>query len=216
MRIFHRIDDISDSSYEMSKVLDFFAETVREFVAAVVPNGATMVMAQRLRSFRNCRVYQHGYQHVNRVPYGWCDEFPDSFPRWRIKNLIGVGKHRLEDLMQHEVTGYVPPWNNTGRKTMKVLEELGFEVYSAQKNNTRPFRVNRDIDFDIVSSYEPRIVYRPLDEVLKTIKTLGQGDTEVGVLYHFRNATSEDLSRVFRFVTDLEVWQNEGGKGGPL
>lgn len=214
MRIFHRIDDVTICSREMSYVLDFFAESVREFVVAAIPHGLTKAMASRICQYTNCCVYQHGYQHVNRVLTGWCDEFPDSF--LHTKHFIKMGKHRLEDLLQRMITGYVPPWNNTGVKTIQILGELGFRVYSAQKNHTMPFRINRDITVDVVASYKPRITYKSFEDVIDEVKGLSSTDEEIGILYHFKNVSADDLSKIVRFAKEVESMRAEKAVGGSL
>lgn len=213
MRIFHRIDDVRMCSREMVTMLDFFAETVEEFVVAAIPCGFSREMACRIREYDNCAVYQHGYRHVNRVPAGWCDEFPDTFPERETRRWVSKGKHRLEELLQCAITGYVPPWNNAGEKTIGVLADLGFTCYSAQKNHTRPFKNNRDVDVDVVASYTPRIVYKTLEDVLRQIEALGRESGEVGILYHFKNASAESLAAVFDFVREVEALHVAGRVG---
>lgn len=208
MRIFHRIDDVKLSSPEMVKVMEFFAETVKEFVVAAIPCGFSSKLACRIREYNNCTVYQHGYKHINRVPCGWCDEFPDAFPIQEARKMILTGKYRLEDLFQRKITGYVPPWNNTSENALQILSELGFKCYSAQKNHTKPFWVNRDIDIDIVASYAPGIVYKPLEKVLRQVKDLAQGSSEIGILYHFKGASIECLAQIFDFVREIESMQD--------
>lgn len=209
MRVFHRIDDIKAYSRTMSYVLDFFADSVREFVVAAIPCGFSKRMALQICKYNNCRIYQHGYRHTNRVFDGWCDEFPDSFPVSETRKCIEIGKRRLETLMQREINGYVPPWNNTGMNTVKVLSDLGFEIYSAQKNNTRPFKSKRDIDIDLVSIYTPRIAYRAIEEVLHEVNVVSQCDREIGILYHFQEPSDNDLAEIFRFVKYVESMQRE-------
>jgi len=214
MRIFHRIDDVCAWTPEVADVLDFFAQTVREFVVAAIPRGFSDSVASRLREYGNCCVYQHGHSHINRVSSGWCDEFPDAFPAEKTRAYIRDGKSRLEDLLQREVKGYVPPWNNTGVNVIRILDELGFEVYSAQKNNTMPFKSNRDIDVDVVESYLPAITYRPFSNVFEEVKKVASQDGEIGILYHFKNAGAENLSGIFDFVKEVESFQAvESGEG---
>lgn len=207
MQIFHRIDDVQMRSDEMEMVLDYFGRHVREFAVAVIPCGFSKSMAQLVSAYGNCHVYQHGYQHINRVASGWFDEFPDSFPSARTKVCLDDGKHRLEDLFQRKIRGYVPPWNNTGLNTVQILDELGFEIYSAQRNNTHVFRSNRDIDIDVVEAYTPKIRYRALETVVDNVKVLGRADGEIGILYHFKNASMNSLMKIFRLVDILETLQ---------
>lgn len=214
MRIFHRIDDIGTCSRDMSVMLDFFAETVREFVVAAIPSRLSKRMALQLKGYRNCCVYQHGYQHINRVFTGWRDEFPDFFPAAQTRCLLRDGKHILEDLLQSKVTGYVPPWNNTGKKTVGILEGLGFDVYSAQKSNTHQFKQKLDVNVDIVAIYEPKIKYRAFESVFDEVKEIQCKRDEIGVLYHFNRLSKDSMLQIFQFVRDVEsCWNDEEGAG---
>ena len=209
MRIFHRIDDVRYCSREMLKVLDFFAGTVRELIVAAIPCGLSKEMGRRICDYRNCSVYQHGYKHVNRVSRGWCDEFPETFSAVKARELIKTGRCRLEDVLQREVRGYVPPWNNTSAGTVRILGELGFEIYSAQRSNTRPFLVNRDVCVDVASAYVPKIRYRSVDQVLDRVREECRSSEEIGILYHFKDTSAVSLSEMFRLVEEVEALQTE-------
>ena len=206
MRIFHRIDDIGKYSELYKRVLDFFEEHTREFIVAIIPHEIDERYAALISSYNHCDIYQHGFRHINHVPIGWNDEFPDTISIEEKRRMLLKGKEKLESIFNRKIIGYVPPWNNTSESTVKELSGLNFSVYSAQKNNTFHFINNKDIDIDIVEEYLPSIAYKNLDTVYDEIKNILSDKTkmELGILYHFENTTEEDLQKIFKFIVDVE------------
>ena len=206
MRIFHRIDDIEKYSELYKRVLDFFEEHTREFIVATIPHEIDVRYAELISSYNHCDIYQHGYRHINYVPIGWKDEFPDTISIEEKRRMLLKGKEKLEGIFNRKIVGYVPPWNNTSESTVKELKKLKFCVYSAQKNNTFRFIKNKDIDIDIVEKYLPNIVYKNLDTIYNEIKNIliNKPNIELGILYHFKNTTEEDLNKIFKFIVDVE------------
>lgn len=204
MRIFHRIDDIQKYSYEIKKILDFFEMNTKEFIVAAIPDDFSEEFGELFRGYKNCTVYQHGYGHSNHVSKGWCDEFPDTMDIQQKKVLLKEGKQHLEDVLGTEITGYVPPWNNTGDSTLEAIKELGIKIYSAQENNTKKYLINRDIGIDIVHRYVPEIEYKDLDEIYKYVVSLADSRDEIGIMYHFKNTSEDDFSKICEFIMKLE------------
>lgn len=206
MRIYHRIDDIREYSDELKNILDFFEKNTKEFILAAIPLNFAEQYIEVIGKYKHCEVYQHGYDHFNRVPKGWCDEFPDTMSLKERKNIISDGKKELERKLNIHIKGYVPPWNNTGEKTMEILEELGFEVYSAQENNTHCYLTNKDISIDIVERYVPEIIYKDLDIIYSDIARLcaEYKNEELGIMYHFSNPSEDDLEKIREFVINVE------------
>ena len=205
MRIFHRIDDIEVYSDKQKKILDFFEENTQEFIVAAIPCRFSEKYSDIFRNYKNCTIYQHGYEHYNRAISGWYDEFPENMGEDEIYNMIKKGKERLEKILSCKIVGYVPPWNNTSNATMKSIDALDFEIYSAQKNNTNKYKKNKDIDIDIIESYEPKIVYKNLDCIYKGITELKDICKNVGIMYHFKDASKEDLEKIFDFIKKVEL-----------
>ena len=204
MKIFHRIDDIQEYSDEIKEILDFFDDNTEEFILAVVPKNFDKRYAMIINSYKHCTVYQHGYEHQNRVEKGWCDEFPDSMNFEQRFALISAGKRIIEKILGYSVSGYVPPWNNTGNETIKIISELGFSTYSAQEDNTVSYMRNKDIFVDIINTYIPSIVYKDLDQVYQEIIDLGSDKSEIGIMYHFKDTRPEDWVLIKEFIKKVE------------
>ena len=204
MRIFHRIDDVNVFSNEIKEIIDFFENNTKEYIIAAIPNGFDIRLAKLLKELKRGTVFQHGFSHENHVINGWCDEFPESIDYNTRKEQIEKGKTVLETMLGYPIIGYVPPWNNTSKSTMRILNDLGFKIYSAQDNNTIEFISNKDIQIDIVKEYKPIIKYKNLDEVYYYIESQRGIQDEIGILYHFNNIKSADWERIQKFVLNIE------------
>lgn len=207
MRIYHRIDDIREYDEQLRMILDFFDKHTQEFIIAAIPLGFSDNFRDVIGKYQHCKVYQHGYDHFNRVPQGWCDEFPDTMKTSEKRILLSNGKRNLEDILDMQIVGYVPPWNNTGKKTIDIIQELGFKIYSSQENNTHKYWVNRDIDVDIVEEYVPKIVYKDLDAIYSDIVNIYNENKkeELGIMYHFSDTSDEDLKKIKDFIIKVEM-----------
>lgn len=204
MKIFHRIDDIREYDENIERILDFFGCYTKEFIIAVIPIGLSEKYKEILSKYSNCKVYQHGYEHYNRIPVGWCDEFPEDMLVSEREELLIKGKNELEHKLGVIITGYVPPWNNTSKSTLEILEKIGFNTYSAQKNNTLIFKENKDISIDIINQYTPNIVYKDLNILYDEIKKMAPNNYEIGIMYHFRNPSNAELEKIKEFIIKVE------------
>lgn len=204
MKIYHRIDDIQEYSEDYRRILDFFEDNTKDFIVAAIPYGFSEKYKEIMKNYQHCIVYQHGYEHYNRVPKGWCDEFPDDMPDEDKERLIKIGKENLESILDLKIIGYVPPWNNTGEHTIQILKKLGFVIYSSQENNTYKFEANKDICIDIVNKYVPKIEYKDLNNVYKEILELSHIKEEIGIMYHFKNTSDDDFSKICNFIRRVE------------
>lgn len=191
--------------FEHKKILDFFDKHTKEFIVAAIPKRISAEYKSLFSQYQHCTVYQHGYEHFNRIEKGWCDEFPVSMDKSEIRNKLKTGKEKLESNLNVRIEGYVPPWNNTADSTVQILSELGFTIYSAQKNNTVQYKKNKDIEIDIIECYEPHIVYKNLTEVYKTVRNMEKTMDEIGVMYHFKNINDEDWARISDFILQVEL-----------
>ena len=204
MKIFHRIDDIQEYNDEIKEILDYFEKNTEEFILSVVPKKFDKRFAEIIKSYKHCTVYQHGYEHENHVEKGWCDEFPDTISYSQRRSLISLGKEKLEEILGHQIKGYVPPWNNTGNETVSILSELGFKTYSAQENNTVHYENKKDIMIDVIDKYLPYITYKDLSHVYLDILSISSDKTEIGIMYHFKNTKPEDWELIQDFIQKVE------------
>lgn len=204
MKIFHRIDDVGYYSDQMIEILNYFEQHTKEFIIAAIPKIFDERYVAVIKKYKHCSVFQHGYEHVNHVDKGWCDEFPDHIDYQQRLSLLAEGKSKIEKMFGTEIKGYVPPWNNTGRETIDIISKLGFSIYSSQENNTVLYKYNKDILIDVISEYTPIIVYKDLNQVYKEIVEMQSEREKIGIMYHFSNTSPEDLERIKGFLNKVE------------
>ena len=53
-------------------------------------------------------------------------------------------------------------------------------------------------------------------EILDEVRALSGTDEEIGILYHFKNVSADDLSKIVRFVNEVESMRDERAAGGSL
>jgi len=134
---------------------------------------------------------------------GFEDEFPETMDINVIKREILTGKRILEDIVGMPINGYIPPYNRTSLKTVKVLHELGFQKYSAVRGSTYAFQCNKDITHDIISCYHP-LCYKELNKLYQDVKKGQKQIEEVGILYHFFDMSDNYLKEIYEFVMKVE------------
>lgn len=205
MRIFHRIDDIGIYDEQIVEIINFFETNTKEYILAVVPKQLSDDLAQVIKTLKRGTIYQHGFQHKNRIPKGWCNEFPDSLGYDEIIKEIKTGKELIESKTGKKIDGYTPPWNNTGIISMNILKELGFATYSSQENNTMNYENKKDICVDVVKEYIPKIVYKDFESVFSDVEMMVRENKQtIGIMYHFNKTDKDQLERIKKFVCAVE------------
>jgi len=145
IRIAFRFDDpspVSKQHVEEMVFAEFYSRNIPLTCATVPvrPRGGTEIRFTRDRASHYKAMHQaglmeialHGYTHceARSIPDGAPSEFA-GIPFARQKSTIAAGQSILEDVFQHPITGFVPPWNNYDAATMDALEELDFKYLSA-------------------------------------------------------------------------------------
>lgn len=148
INVLFRYDDYSESrSVEFkSAVINIFSKHGIPFTSAVIPfvdiqDSVSGDLVQYPLSIEKSRILtdafnagiieiaQHGYDHKNNRTDRKFSEFAGlSYDEqyFRIKR----GKDHLEQLLGIEIKSFVPPFNMYDKTTVKVLDDLDFEVVS--------------------------------------------------------------------------------------
>lgn len=92
-------------------------------------------------------IAQHGWTHYYRTDRPW--------PRTELAGLtyrdqrsrIQRGKKRLERTLGVTVKTFMPPWNSYDATTLRVLNDLGFELVSAGRRGTADLRPGRKLGY---------------------------------------------------------------------
>lgn len=204
-RIYHRFDDIYKYSDNLEKFLKRIDKLDVPYILGIVPGRIEEKTIKLINSLKNSIIFQHGYLHINKVDNGWLDEFPEMESTNNIKEKLTIGKKLIEDNFFIKVEGYIPPWNNTSHKTIRILEDLGFNIYSSQLNNPVTTKMEElNIMFDIVEKYEPRLILKDLNqyklEIYNYISSYNSRLNLVGIMYHINELDDYELNKVFEFI----------------
>lgn len=165
-------------------------------------------MIEVINRLKYCTIFQHGVYHTNRVSHGWADEFPESVDIDEIMAKISTGKNILEQSFSSEVLGYTPPWNNTSKKTICVLEHLGFKYYSAQSNNRlETSLIERHITYDTVKSYVPYCFLKNLSEFQAEIMHVTTESKLIhGIMYHTNSLQHNERDCLLEFIDSFDEY----------
>lgn len=210
--IFHRFDDIGPYNDNTINILDRLEELCIPSIVAVIPNKLERKMADYIKELKYCIVAQHGVNHLNKVNAGWLDEFPEYLDKCIIKKQIRDGRNYLKEVLQRPITTYIPPWNNTSRQTVEILEELGFQVYSSQYNKlVESTMLQVPISIDVAKSYHPKPILKPYDiitnEVQNTIKYIE--NHFIGIMYHPNEFLDNDVEMILNLIENYKAMAME-------
>lgn len=95
---------------------------------AVIPANLQPDLAPRLQQSPETRVLQHGYQHRNHAPEGGRkSEFPDERDARDVERDLRAGFQALSAAFGNRFLPVLtPPWNRIGRRTVVILQSIGF------------------------------------------------------------------------------------------
>lgn len=196
---FHRFDDMGPIESTEKSVLSYMVNHQIPAILAVIPGNLSKSSFSDFKKENNFSIFQHGFNHVNRNSSGHPDEFPDGLSESRIKREISVGKRILEDFFEREVLGYVPPWNINSLKTIHIIEELGFRIFSSRKifkaHESRLLQL--PIEFDMVKKYGSPNLYKNILDISKEIRDFPSFQCSfLGIMYHFHDFQEQDLDTI--------------------
>jgi hypothetical protein len=165
-------DDGSNSLWHperMEKTIGIFRERPATFAVIPkdlmeMPEGNFSFVKYSLAAMPDVEVAQLGYSHEDK---GGSSEFSGiSYNNQR--NDIEKGLSFIEDKLSTDVTTFIPPFNNADRNTLKVLEDLGYRVFSSTPGNLLPPSdevVRIDLDLSFLEWTEGRSRPMTLDEL---------------------------------------------------
>lgn len=193
-RIFVRDDDVDVDEGSLRRLLDIgFARGVAlnlEVIPATLSDGGTRLLRDYKGFAPNLiELHQHGWQHVNHQARGKKCEFGSDRTFEQQLRDIARGKARLEELLEERLfPGFTPPWNRCTADTLKALDQLGFQVFSADRSGQpRHGRNFREISITLdLYRWKNGATMKPADEIVdRLIEQLASGDV-VGLLLHHK------------------------------
>jgi predicted glycosyltransferase len=139
--IFLRNDDGDKDEDTLRQLLDITLSHQVPLHVAVIPKTLTHAGVRLLRDVKHAQpelleLGQHGFQHLNHELEGRKCEFGESRSFEEQLNDIASGKKILEETLQEYFAPvFTPPWNRCTKDTLKIIEQLGFEILSRDNNH---------------------------------------------------------------------------------
>ena len=127
-RFWWRDDDAVDATPALDRLLALRQQAGIPLTLAVVPDGATPALAERLAREPAVFAAQHGFSHRNHAPPGAKkSEFPPERPPQDSLASLAAGRDRLTALLgARHIPLLVPPWNRFADALLPALPGLGF------------------------------------------------------------------------------------------
>ena len=222
-RLFIRNDDVWTLDRKFRFFFDLAVERSIPVVYAVIPGK----MECRLVRFL-CRAKEKTPQLLDIVQHGWIHanhsidasskyEFGKSRSlQFQRKDIYqGLQKMRLA-FGEHFTPAFVPPYHGYDERTIKLIEELGFEIFSG--GTRRPGSKKRFIEVPVQVSFtsydQGQKSIRKAQEVIRDLAKSINRRPLTGVLMHhedFSNVSSRrELTRFFDCIAALgpkEGWR---------
>lgn len=216
INIFLRDDDIDDDEETLRQLLDVTFGRGVPINLEVIPTTLTDDGVRLLRDYKGfdgdlVELHQHGWQHVNHETAGRKCEFgaARSFDDQLLD--IARGKARMEELLEERFfPGFTPPWNRCTDDTLRVLDRLGFQLFSADRNGRRRDGDNfREISItlDLYRWQGGAALKAPGEIVDPLIEQMSRGET-VGLLLHHKVMDCAAFSFLDLLLAQLRRYDN--------
>ncbi|MBX3567754.1 MAG: polysaccharide deacetylase family protein [Rhizobiaceae bacterium] len=131
-RLWWRDDDAVEPTAALERLLGLAGGHSAPLSLAVIPEGATSALAERLAGEAGVAVLAHGWSHRNHAPSSQKkQELGPHRPAAEVLAELGAGLRRIETLFgARALPVLVPPWNRIGSEIVPGLAGLGYRVLS--------------------------------------------------------------------------------------
>ena len=220
INIIFRFDDysaLSSTNLEL-KILDAFREREASITFGVIPfvcsENTRDPSPQKIISLTSMKanilkkaiedsildVALHGYSHkTNNADY--MSEFSGLDYNIQEEKLY-KGKKYLEDIVDAEVTTFIPPWNHYDLTTLRVLKNLGFTTLSANRNG----KIKEESNLSLLPC---TCNITQLRNAVKSARNSPDANPVIVVLFHeydFKEINDFDSIITFKEFSDLLRW----------
>ena len=214
-----RDDDAQDHTAELDRLLRMAEARRLPIALAVIPAGATQVLARRLSGTGNAVVLQHGWQHKNHSPpEARASEVPENRPLDAIMRELAAGRRVLvEKFGERFIPVLVPPWNRLGDSVRHYRNQAGLPVLSAfgPRRESDGACVNAHLDIIDWRSRAARDSAKAYATLCEEVERRLQGHSEpVGILTHHLAHDEAAWSLLATLLEDLTG--SPGAKWPPL
>lgn len=207
IKIFLRDDDSDEDIEPLRHLLDISLSRQIPLTLAVIPGTLQDSAIRLLKNHKRAtstllEVHQHGWMHLNHEKEGRKCEFGPSRGYEEQREDIATGKALLEQTFHGRFfPAFTPPWNRCTTDTFKVLDDLGFRIFSKDqgKESVSGYRF-REISTTIdLYRWKGGATMKAPDEIVNTLIDQIQDARTVGLLLHHKVMDAH----AFRFLDHL-------------
>jgi hypothetical protein len=221
MELFLRVDDYTDATPEMRRVLEWLLGNGYKVHIAAIPGLLEPSGARFLETILNAHpgrveVGQHGYVHACRRLGPRRFEVGPGMPRREQSRIINLGREALrERLVAPSVPVFTPPFNGYDDNTVLALIDNGFEVLSAEVRSQQESSIRTplrqiSINVDVCSKYFPEPALGQVDEIGEMVRIASSRDGYIGIMLHPDLVALTDawLRELFTAVSAVDRWRS--------
>jgi len=194
IKVYFRLDDVANSNQDIKNIISYFLENRLPICLQIIPASINSILVDYINTLKNnpefnnliC-ICQHGYNHNNYsgAPYDTY-EFGKGRSYQEQYNDIYTGFQIMKSrFKEHFFKAFSPPFNSFNGNTLKVCEELNFEVFSQEQityyNSYNFIDISPQINF--LERYKP-LKFTPIDELCYTFDKLYYPSSIIGFLLH--------------------------------
>jgi hypothetical protein len=130
--IWWRDDDATTPTPALERLLALAKQFNAPLHLAVIPQPATIELAERLRTVPVAFALTHGWRHANHAqPDQKKAEFGAHRPVPVMLHEIAAGRRRLDELFgDRALPVFTPPWNRISPEVVEALSAIGFAAVS--------------------------------------------------------------------------------------
>ncbi len=207
INLFFRDDDVDEDEESLRLLLGFFVARQTPVNLAIIPGLLTGEAVDLLEAHRIgypglfC-LNQHGWRHVNHEREGRKCEFGATRGFAEQLDDIARGQARLDEAFgANWFPAFIPPWNRCEEATHRVLDQLGFRVFSAKQGGRDvtgyAFR-EISITLDLFN-WRGGASLKPAEEIVDDLILQSSRPRTIGVMLHHKVMDE----RAFSFLNSL-------------
>ncbi len=212
INIFLRDDDIDEDEETLRLLLDICLSRNAPVNLEIIPSQLTQPGTQLLKSFKSAspelvELHQHGWQHLNHESEGRKCEFGPSRSFAQQLEDISWGKALLEATFGDRFfPAFTPPWNRCTADTLKVLDQLGFAVFSKDRDGPPAdgysfAEISTTLD---LYRWKGNATMKPPAEIVEALlRQMADGVNPIGLLLHHKVMDAEAFYFLDQLLAEL-------------
>lgn len=216
IKIFLRDDDADDDLETLRHLFDVTLASGVPLNLEIIPDALTEAGIMLLDNHKHLHptlfgLNQHGWRHVNHEKEGRKCEFGMSRTFDQQLEDISKGKRRLEEIFKDKFYPvFTPPWNRCTKETLKVLDRLGFKVFSKDKGKERvdgfSFQeISTTLDF---YRWKGNPTMKTPDEIVNELIVQMEKNDPIGLLLHHKVMDHESFIFLDLLLVVLREYSN--------